>query len=54
MGVLNSTVRDTYSEIFAHGDYLTEFATQIEATTPPPIIGDFDPEEVLNSTYFFC
>lgn len=54
MGVLNSTVRDTYSEIFAHGDYLTEFAAQIEATTPPPIIGDFDPEEVLNSTYFFC
>lgn len=54
MGVLNSTIRDTYSEIFAQGDYLTEFAAQIEATEPPPIIGDFDPEEVLNSTYFFC
>lgn len=54
MGILNSTIRDTYSEIFAQGDYLTEFAAQIEATVAPPIIGDFDPEEVLNSTYFFC
>lgn len=54
MGVLNSTVRDTYALIFAEHDYLTEFAAQIEATEPPPIIGDFDPTEVLNSTYFFC
>ena len=54
MGVLNCIVRDTYSRIFAEGDYLTEFAAQIEATEPPPIIGDFDPEEVRSSTYFFC
>jgi DNA-directed RNA polymerase len=54
MGQLNSIVRDTYAVIFSEYDYLTEFATQIEATTPPPIIGDFNPEAVLNSTYFFC
>jgi DNA-directed RNA polymerase len=54
MGVLNCILRDTYCRIFAEGDYLTEFAQQIEATEPPPIIGDFNPEEVLDSTYFFC
>lgn len=54
MVVLNQTVRDVYAEIFSKHDYLTEFAAQIEAVDPPPIIGDFDPEAVLNSTYFFC
>jgi DNA-directed RNA polymerase len=54
MAVLNQTVRDVYAEIFSKHDYLTEFAAQIEAVDPPPIIGDFDPEAVLNSTYFFC
>jgi DNA-directed RNA polymerase len=54
MAVLNQAVRDVYAHIFAQHDYLTEFAAQIEATDPPPIIGDFNPEAVLNSTYFFC
>jgi DNA-directed RNA polymerase len=54
MAVLNQAVRDVYAQIFARHDYLTEFAAQIEATDPPPIIGDFNPEAVLNSTYFFC
>jgi DNA-directed RNA polymerase len=54
MAVLNQAVRDVYAQIFARHDYLTEFAAQIEAVDPPPIIGDFNPEAVLNSTYFFC
>lgn len=54
MAILNQLVRDAYAELFAKRDYLTEFASQIGAVDAPPIIGDFDPEAVLNSTYFFC
>lgn len=54
MGILNHVVRDAYSRIFARQDYLSQFAAQIDATDPPPVIGDFDPDLVLNSTYFFC
>jgi len=40
--------------LFAEHDYLNDFAKQIGAETPPPIIGDLNPELVLDSPYFFC
>lgn len=54
MDLLNQRVRDTYTELFSDSDFLNEFAVQIGANTPPPIIGDFDPSAVKDSTYFFC
>ena len=54
MTALSSIVRETYMDLFAKRDYLTEFATSIGATTKPPIIGDLEPSEVIDSTYFFC
>jgi len=54
MSILSSLVRETYMELFAKQDYLTNFAQQIGAETEPPIIGDLEPESVIESTYFFC
>ena len=54
MSILSSLVRETYMQLFAKRDYLTDFATQIGAETKPPIIGDLEPETVIDSTYFFC
>ena len=54
MSVLSTIVRETYMHLFAEHDYLTDFAQQIEAETDPPIIGDLEPESVIDSTYFFC
>jgi DNA-directed RNA polymerase len=54
MTALSSIVRETYMDLFAKRDYLTEFATSIGATTKPPIIGDLEPSDVIDSTYFFC
>jgi len=54
MGVLSTLVRETYMHLFANHDYLTSWAAQIGAETPPPIIGDLEPESVIESTYFFC
>ena len=54
MSILSDLVRETYMHLFASHDYLTDFATQIGAETEPPIIGDLEPSNVLNSTYFFC
>jgi DNA-directed RNA polymerase len=54
MSVLSTIVRETYMHLFAEHDYLTDFAKQIEAETDPPIIGDLEPESVIDSTYFFC
>jgi DNA-directed RNA polymerase len=54
MTALSSIVRETYMELFAERDYLTEFASAIGATTKPPIIGDLEPSDVIDSTYFFC
>jgi len=54
MGVLSTLVRETYLHLFAEHDYLKQFAAQIEAEEAPPIIGDLEPESVINSTYFFC
>ena len=54
MGQLSSLVRETYMRIFADRDYLKEWAEQIGAQSEPPIIGDLEPERVIESTYFFC
>ena len=40
--------------LFAEHDYLRAFAQYIGAETEPPIIGDLEPETVIESTYFFC
>jgi DNA-directed RNA polymerase len=54
MSTLSSIVRETYMHLFAEHDYLRDFAAQIGAETEPPIIGDLEPESVIESTYFFC
>ena len=54
MSVLSTIVRETYMHLFAEHDYLKDFASQIGAETDPPIIGDLEPESVIESTYFFC
>ena len=54
MSSLSTKVRETYMHIFADQDYLTSWAAQIGAETEPPIIGDLEPSEVIESTYFFC
>jgi DNA-directed RNA polymerase len=54
MSSLSTIVRETYMHLFAEHDYLRDFAYQIGAETEPPIIGDLEPESVIESTYFFC
>ena len=54
MSVLSTIVRETYMHLFADHDYLRDFAAQIGAESEPPIIGDLEPETVIDSTYFFC
>jgi len=54
MSILSAIVRETYMHLFAEHDYLRDFAQQIGAETEPPIIGDLEPESVIESTYFFC
>ena len=54
MSTLSNIVRETYMHLFAEHDYLRDFAHQIGAETEPPIIGDLQPESVIESTYFFC
>jgi DNA-directed RNA polymerase len=54
MSTLSTIVRETYMHLFAEHDYLRDFASHIEAETNPPIIGDLEPESVIESTYFFC
>ena len=51
---LSTLVRDTYMHLFAEHDFLKDFAKAINAKTEPPIIGDLQPESVIESTYFFC
>ncbi len=53
MSSLSAIVRETYMHLFAEHDYLRDFAHQIGAETEPPIIGDLEPESVIESTYFF-
>ena len=54
MSTLSTIVRETYMHLFAEHDYLRDFAQHIGAETDPPIIGDLEPETVIESTYFFC
>lgn len=54
MGILSDVVRDTYLRLFGEREFLKEFAEAINADEAPPIIGDLDPERVMESTYFFC
>ena len=54
MSSLSSIVREVYMHLFAERSYLEEWAEQIGAETKPPIIGDLEPESVIESTYFFC
>ena len=54
MGDLSTFVRETYMKLFADHDFLNDFARDIGAETEPPIIGDLEPERVIESTYFFC
>jgi DNA-directed RNA polymerase len=54
MSILSTLVRETYMHLFADHNYLADFASQIGAETEPPIIGDLEPESVIESTYFFC
>jgi len=54
MDELSAIIRETYMHLFAEHDYLNDFARQIQAKTEPPIIGDLQPESVIESTYFFC
>jgi DNA-directed RNA polymerase len=54
MSTLSAVVREIYMHLFAEHDYLRDFAHQIGAETEPPIIGDLEPESVIESTYFFC
>ena len=54
MSVLSTIFMDTYMHLFAEHDYLKDFASQIGAETDPQIIGDLEPESVIESTYFFC
>ena len=54
MDKLSAIIRETYMILFAEHDYLRDFALQIGAETEPPIIGDLQPESVIESTYFFC
>ena len=51
---LSTLVRNTYMHLFAENDFLKTFAQSIGAKTEPPIIGDLQPSEVIESTYFFC
>ena len=54
MGKLSAIIRETYMHLFAEHDYLKTFALYVGAETEPPIIGDLQPETVIESTYFFC
>ena len=54
MKYLSTLVRKTYMHLFAENEPLKNFAREIKAETQPPIIGDLEPSEVIDSTYFFC
>jgi DNA-directed RNA polymerase len=54
MTYLSTLVRETYMHLFAEHDFLRDFAQSIGAESEPPIIGDLQPSEVIESTYFFC
>ena len=51
---LSTLVRKTYMTLFAEHEPLTNFALAIGAEENPPIIGDLEPSDVIDSQYFFC
>ena len=51
---LSTLVRKTYMTLFAEHEPLTDFALAIGAEENPPIIGDLEPSDVIDSQYFFC
>jgi DNA-directed RNA polymerase len=53
MKELNEVVRKTYHFIFSQNNILASFAQSIGAESPPPIVGDLELSQVLDSTYFF-
>ena len=54
MTMLSCIVRENYTKLFSK-DILKDFALAIGASTDNlPIIGDLEPSEVIDSTYFFC
>ena len=57
MSALSAIVREVYMHIFSETSYLESWAQQIGAELPLPdglIIGDLEPDSVIESTYFFC
>lgn len=52
MDQLASRIRATYATLFKQ-DILQDWADQVQASTKPPIIGDLNVEDVIDSTYFF-
>ena len=54
MSDLSNILRNVYFNLFSNYDCLNNFGKSIGAETDPPIIGDLNPEKVVESTYFFC
>ena len=54
MDELSAIIRETYMHLFAEHDFLKDVAQAIGAESEPPIIGNLQPEAVIDSTYFFC
>ena len=54
MDQLSHLVREKYMEIFANNNYLQQWADEIGAIEPPPMVNTLRPELVIESTYFFC
>lgn len=52
MEEISQLIRQTYRFVFK-ADVLQAWADEVGATTKPPIIGDLNVEDVLDSTYFF-
>jgi DNA-directed RNA polymerase len=53
MDELSVVVREQFAEMFSGPNLLEEWGRQIGAETPPPVIGNLDPNLVKQSTYFF-
>mgnify|MGYP003132714772 CR=1 FL=1 len=54
MDELSCLVRKTYMNLFAKENVLETFAEAIKSKNKLPIIGDLEPSDVIDSTYFFC
>lgn len=54
MDALNKAVRQAYATCFTEFSPLHDLADNIGASSPPPMVYDFDPASVEDSPYFFC